>query len=85
VWAAIFGCKGEQTGTLALHDRTLRAVGTFEYAWPHLPSRYGTAADSLRGADHQQFLNDAQADAGVEDYRTASVKRVNGVPTLVSR
>ncbi len=81
VWAAIYGCKGEQTGTWRY------TIGNFgrrevEYARPTCRA----AKEKLEAASHsgyQQLLSDAQADAGVSDYRTARVKRINGVPTLV--
>ncbi len=80
VWAAIFGCKGEQTGTWRY------TIGHFgkrdvEYACPTCREIKDHEA-TLSRSDLQQFLTDAQADAGVADYRTASVKRIKGVPTL---
>lgn len=81
VWAAIYGCTGEQTGTWRY------SVGSFgrrevDYACPVCKA----AKDLLDAASHseyQRLLTEAQAKAGVQDYRTARVKLVNGVPTIV--
>jgi len=81
VWAAIYGCKGEQTHTWRY------TTGNFgrreaEYACPTcLAAKLAT--ESLVGKARQDALQAAQEAAGVEDYRTARVKLVAGVPTLV--
>ncbi len=81
VWAAIFGCKGERTGTWRY---TIGAFGRrdVEYACPTCRAARDIG-DALIGQAHQKYLTDAQAAAGVEDYRTVGVKRVDGVPTLM--
>lgn len=80
VWAAIVGCKGERVTTWRY------TVGNFghrvaEYACPTCKG-LKDHFDSLTPADRQDALAFAQKAAGVEDYRTARVALVNGVPTL---
>ena len=81
VWAAIFGCKGERVTTWRY------TVGHFgkrvpEYACPGCLAQK-TRLDGLRGQAHQDALAEAQAAAGVEDYRLADARIINGVPTIV--
>ena len=81
VWAAIYGCKGERSNIWRY------TVGHFgkrvaEYACPTCAAQR-THSDSLRGAERQEEMRAAQDAAGVEDYRTADVRIINGVPTIV--
>lgn len=85
VWAAIFGCQGERVTVWRY------TVGHFgkrvaEYACPTCLA-HKTRLDNLRGLvnrqAHEDALAEAQAAAGVEDYRLCDVRLVNGVPTIV--
>jgi hypothetical protein len=80
VWAAIVGCTGSG------RDWRYYIAGSFgrrpEFACPtcrEAKDRF----DALIGPAHQQALLEAQAAAGVEDYRTARAKVIDGVPRLL--
>ncbi len=86
VWAAIYGCKGEQTHTWRY------TIGHFgrrvpEYACPTCQAA-ADKTDATKGlagrAEYQRLLREAQDAAGVKDYRTANVRIVAGVPTVDS-
>ncbi len=81
VWAAIYGCKGERTTAWRY------TVGNFghrvaEYACPTCQAADAATAQ-LVGPARQDALEAAQRAAGVEDYRSQRVSRINGVPTLI--
>lgn len=85
VWAAIFGCKGEQTHTWRY------TVGHFghrvaEYACPTCQAakdKFEALKGFTRNEEYQRLCREAQDAAGVEDYRLADVRIINGVPTIV--
>lgn len=82
VWGAILGCTGEPSRLFKY------TVGNFgrrisEYACPTCKA-YKDHFDSLNHPDRQDALIYAQKAAGVADYRTAKVKRVKGVPKIVT-
>lgn len=83
VWAAMYGCKGEQT-------RAWR-YGVYNLGVQHVQYACATcqAADALTAAmnhkERQAHLNAIQEANGVADYRYQKTTRINGVPTLVRK
>ena len=81
VWAAIVGCKGERSNLWRYYTN-----GSFgqaaEYACPTCKAMKDHL-ESLTPADRQDALAYAQKAAGIEDYRTARARMINGIPTLL--
>ena len=81
VWAAIYGCKGEKTNTwrYGVFNMGRQSV---EYACPTCQAAKD-AIETMNHAERVEHLHAVQKAAGVEDYRTAIAKVINGVPTIL--
>ncbi len=81
VWAAIYGCKG-MTKRWHYVAASMGGGRDAEFVCSVCEAEMVAASRRTR-QDQQQYLADAQAAAGVDNYRTQRVQRVGGVPTLI--
>jgi hypothetical protein len=81
VWQAIAGCTG--TGNRWRYDTYYNTSRNTVTTFCPACEGFQAYADSLNGADHQAFLREVQAAAGVENYRYQKTAIVNGRPVLV--
>lgn len=83
VWAAMYGCKGEQTHAWR-YGLFHMGVQQIEYACPTCQAAKA-ASDAMSPAERIAHLNALQEANGVADYRSQKTTRIKGVPTLVRK
>lgn len=81
IWAAIFGCEGRGTFLRWDAPTTMHGRYTAEYACPACRCAL-TMSPSSNYPSHQDFLLQAEALAGVDNYRYHASVIVNGRPVL---
>ena len=81
VWAAMAGCTGQ--GNRWHYEA--HSVGRGRSVAVYCPACEGfrTYSDSLKPAEHQKFLLEMQAAAGVANYRYQRTRVVDGRPVLI--